>query len=41
VRLPDLLTMAEVVQFLAREPDRVPLWVDLAGGGARLRVPRS
>jgi|EndMetStandDraft_5_1072996.scaffolds.fasta_scaffold05022_4 hypothetical protein len=33
VRLPDLLTMAEVVQFLAREPDRVPLWVDLAGGG--------
>ena len=33
VRLPDLLTTAEVVQFLAHEPDRVPLWVDLAGGG--------
>jgi len=33
VRLPDLLTTAEVVQFLAHEPDRVPLWVDLASGG--------
>jgi hypothetical protein len=33
VRLPDLLTTAEVVQFLAHEADRVPLWVDLAGGG--------
>ena len=37
VRLPDLLTLAEVVQFLAHEPDRVPLWVDLAGG-ARVAV---
>src|SRR5262249_34600276 len=38
VRLPDILTASEAVQYLTGATDEVSLWVDLPGGG-RVSVP--